>query len=545
MTHPRGRRPIGIQQGPGQGGDNFPIVDPSDDIDRLLADAWLAFVDNTNTFERPFRIKWLHGFGTDIVAVPITPVFTHDLEIVDNQNVTVFSSLAAGVTFGSWDWDSRLKILEWRDGENICRIVYHTEWSPEDTPITYDVYIEPSSAVLDARTVWQYPRRVNNLRVGLTTVQADTVRLQNGFNTDLVVGEPDLTDGERRSTSIVFNAAPNGGSVGRFGPGCDDAVNPAIRRINDIGPQPRGEFQIDASGCYRVQRPILDVLTPGDVREIRVQNHALQIANDCGPCCECDDFINVWEAIRRLRDRYAALIADAQTVRDQYHTNRARWIKNQQCREGDKLRLVVSPICPDELGVAVGYCNNSDVCLENLVIHISFQYEDMTAEPCTKNEVTCEDGPAAGDPIAAVSTVTDDQASVVCQSTFRSGNTNPDGNKGCKGGATPPQREFYRLGGTWPHYWVTWDLVDPGAMATATFRLRFTDVDSEDVIEAIADAFAVGGNLVVSGGSPVPGYVLGEGPVSTPPEMHLVECPKFASTGLNQEPCCESSAPGG
>lgn len=538
-THARGRRPIGISQQPGQGGDNYPLVQPSDDVDRLLADAWLAFVDNTNTFELPFRINWLYGFGTNSVSVPITPAFSHDIEIVDANDEVVFSSLASGVEFESWDWDGRLKILQWVDGENICRVVYHTAWSPEDAPITYDEYIEPTSAVLSSRVVWQYPRRVNAFVVGLTTVQADTVEFQNGYNTELLTETPDLADGARRTTVVGMTAIPGGGSVGRFGPGCEEGVDPAIRRVNSIGPNARGNFTLDASGCYRVQRPIQSVLTAGDIRDVQVRNHAVQVANDCGPCCDCDDFINVWEALRKLRNRYSDLVSTAQAVRDQYHANRQRWLDSAECRDNRKLRIAVAPICPGELGVAVGYCNNSPDCLVGLVIHMSFQYTDMRDDPCTRNQVTGEQGSNKDTPITAVTTATFDE--LVCQSTFRAGNVDPDTVKGNSGGASKVAREFYKLGGGWPHYWAQWDAVEPGGMASVTFRLKFSDIVSSDRIELVAEAFGLGGFSPIVGGTPVPGYTLGEGPLTTDPSVILTTCPQFISTSIPEEPCCESS----
>ena len=293
MTHERGRDGIGVLQGPGQGGDNYPVIEPSADITQLLADAYLAYVDDTNTFALPFHIKYLHGFGIDAVAVPITPVHTHDVEIVDANNITVFNSLVA-TDFKEEDWDGRLKILEWTDaGGQILRIVYHTEWSPEDEARTYDIYIEPTSAVLDARAIYQLPRRVNSLRVGFSTLKPDAngdlnkVVLQNGFNTTVVAADPVVTDGTRRATNILISADPNSG-LGRFGPGCSDVVPSQIRRINTTGGDNRGNFLIDATDCYRVERPIQEVLQTSP-RQVQIRDHAIQIFNDCGPCCECDD----------------------------------------------------------------------------------------------------------------------------------------------------------------------------------------------------------------------------------------------------------------
>ena len=528
MTNPRGRFGIGVNQGSGPG-DDYPIVRPSVDITELLADAYLSYTDDINAFALPFHIKYLHGFGTDIVGVPITPVHTHDVEIVDANNVTVFDSLIA-TDFKSEVWDNRLLILEWTDANRqILRTVHHTEWSPEDEARTYDIYIEPTAGVLDARAIYQIPKRVTSIRVGFITLKPNAdgdlgnIILQNGFNTVLTASDSVVTDGSRRTTDITINADPNSGK-GRFGPGCSEVITTGIRRINTIGGDNRGNFLLDATGCYRVERPVISVLQE-DPRQVRIRDHTLQIFNDCGPCCDCDDFIAVWEAIRRLRDRYADLIARVQAARDTYHANRDRWNESKDCREADQLRLILQSACPGELGVAAGFCNNSEDCIEGLVIHISFDFTDGTGD--------CNDAADSG-PLTAVSTPTLGQ--LLCSSVFRQGNVEAT--------ASPPKRisnEFYVLGGAYPHFYAIWDKVDPGTMASVTFRLQFINTTTADSVEAVADAFEVGPNITINpDGSPVPGFKPGEGPLTTPESMHLVECPLHRGATMIPE-CCEES----
>ena len=105
------------------------------------------------------------------------------------------------------------------------------------------------------------------------------------------------------------------------------------------------------------------------------------------------------------------------------------------------------------------------------------------------------------------------------------------------------RNEYYTLGGSWPHFWVHFPLVNPGAMAFVTFRLQFLNPTTEDVVEAIADAFQTGSQTVISGGSPVDGYTVGVGCTSTACEapVHLVDCPVKETSTLIPE-CCEESA---
>lgn len=530
MTHERGREGIGILQGPGQGGKNYPLVYPSADVDQLLADAFLAYIDNTLQFARPFSIAYLYGFGTNPVTVPITPVHSHEVRVVDADGTTVFETLTVDPSnFKETAVAGRLKSLEWTDAAGqTLRIVYHTEWSPEHTPIVYDDYIEPTEAVLDGLTLYQYPRRVTAIRVGLITLSGDDLPIvvKNGFNTSLVADTTQLTDGSRRETAITFSAA-SGSGLGRFG-GCDDALDPPILRINGEGPTDNGNFLLDASDCYRVQRPVLSVLAAGPPREVRVQSNALELANDCGPCCDCDDFIAVWEAIRRQRDRYADLIATTQAVRDQYHINRQRFLDDRACREKARLRLILQPTCPNELGIGFGYCNSTERCLKDVVLHLSFDYTDGLG--------TCPAVDGSGD-LTALTTAGD--GVLRCETVFRAGNVDPDAEKGFCGGARQARDEFYTLGGSYPHFWAHWDCIDPGTMGSVVFRMVFPDAETADRVEMIVDAFEIGSDPVFSGSSPVPGYVPGSGPLTTPPGMHLVDCPTFANTGLLNGPCCD------
>lgn len=530
MAHPRGRDPIGIQQGPGQGGDHFPIIgQPSDDIRLLLADAFLAYEDNTNKFSLPFHIDYLFGLGTNSVAVPITPAHSHDAQIVDDEGLVVFDSLSA-VDFKITDWDSRLKILEWvDDNDQILRIVYHTEFGPNDDVIIYDDYIEPVRAPLDNRVLYQLPKRLQSVRVGLVTLEDTAIRFKNGFNTTIDVGSTSTTDGALRGTTLTFNAVPNTGA-GRFG-GCDDVTLPAIRRLNNVGPNERGNFTLDATGCHRIERPVLSQLASGP-REVRVRDHALQIFNDCSPRCKCEDFLAVWEALRRLRDRYSNAISRFQSIRDLYTKNKDRFQSNLDCRDRTRLRLVLQPTCPNDLGIGVGYCNNSQECLTNLVIHISFQYTDGTGK-CT-NEGT--KGFGSG-PLDAVTTAP--FPSLICNSVFRSGNMDQAQKQKTR---AVSGTEFYQLGGAYPHYWAYWNAVDPGSLASVMFRLVFDGATSDDQVEVIADAYQLDGPPLVGGsGSPVPGYTPGSGPLSTPEELKLADCPIFGNTGLIPECCPEES----
>jgi hypothetical protein len=270
----------------------------------------------------------------------------------------------------------------------------------------------------------------------------------------------------------------------------------------------------------RVGRPIVSS-TGGALRTAKVRAHALELHNDCGPCCDCQDFINVYEAIRRLRSIYENLQLRAAEVLEDYSENRERFIKDQLCRDLRKLRVVMQAICPDELAIAVGYCNNTDECLENVTVVINFQYTDEPGEGCTA-ETTYEG-----------------TAEVLCDSTFRRGNISSD--------APPPLSSFhgdpYQLGGSWPYYYAYWERVNPGDMATVSFRLDFANSQGGDKVEVVVDAYHTTPLLTAPGEelNIINGYEFGAGPTGEAAlAVRLVDSCLQASTPLLQEPCCET-----
>lgn len=522
VFQPDGREPIGVSQEPGQGGWNYPLLFPSADVYKLLADAYLAYDDRTNRYRRPFRIDFLYGFGTAAATVPITPVHSHEVRVVDALDQVVFDSLTVPPSnFRTLDWANRLRVLEWLDGTSqVLRLVYHTAWDPNDSDAhEYPVYIEPASAELDARALYQLPRRVTSLRVGLTQLKPDAngdgsrIRLLNGFNTELGTEDTVEPDGRRRSTMVRFNALAGSGR-GRFGPGCDETFPPVIRRVNNVTGGPGGNLGLDATGCYRIERPVQAVIAAADPNvtpeQVRIRDHTLRFSNDCGPCCECEDFIHVWEAIRRLRDRYADLVARAQATRDLYHANRDRWLKALECRDGAALRAVLQPVPGNEVGISIAYCNSSEKCLHGVVFAISFAYTEAVRLECLEH----------GEPLAANTTAV--FLGIVEDATSRTGNVDPQNRNT---GGKPSQQEFYRIGGEYPHFFAYFDAINPHSMGSISFRTLW-EPDSEAIIEVIADAYEVGSNPIVDAdGNPIPGYVPGSGPMTTPLEMRLINCP--------------------
>jgi hypothetical protein len=526
-----GRQSIAVDQPPG-GGDNYPFVGESD-IDKLIGDAYLSYGDAGCEFKRPFRVRWLYGFGCLKMMVPIDVVHDFDALIEDAEGRVVFDSRDANAPAVNL-WGNRLRVLQWTNTEtdSVLRLVQHVAWNADETPQNWPVFIHPINGQLDDRVAERLLPRLRSLRVDLGSGRKGAIKLANGFNTTIDVAAQASEDGERLATTFTFGAAPGSGK-GKFGPACDDEATDTVgvlRRLNNITGDNSGNFTLDALECYRIERPILEVLNPGPPRQVRVRDHALKVSNDCGPCCECEDYINTYEGIRRLRNRYAELDARAKAVRALYISNRQRFIDSAECRVNDRLRVVVRPLCPDEVAVAIGYCNNSDDCLRGLVIPISFQHSASEASLSECDAETTYNG--------------DGSPEATCNSTFRSGNRDENPAQGNNGSAL----DFYQLGGEYPHFYAAWERVDPGALAQVTFRLKFPNSQEGDQVEISVDAYnvesTVGVPLTGKGAKfPIPGYEPGSGPLTAEAKAaRLVDSCKVVRTGLLQEECCRTDS---
>ena len=473
MTHPRGRQPIGVNQPP-SGGTNYPFVSPSDDVRYLLGDFYLAYEDDLRAYAMPFCIDWMYGFGETINVGPAgypSPVYSHDLIVKDANGETVFDSTEATV-FHAVPWANRLLILEWISASAVCRCTMHTAWTQQDTDdgltIDYDLYIQPTNGILDARTLYRTPERLRSIIVGTTTLQGETIVLESGYNVSIrEKGEdPDAVQdidfeleglsrpvtkkvitGSRATTGVRFYVSAGAG-LGRV-PGCDQ-IDVPLREINGIGPNAAGNVTFDLSQCLRVQRPVF--LTGDNPRQfvylasgitIEEAKSALEFHNDCGPCCDCDFFVRTYKGLSRLWDSGQSLASRAELVRDALERNIGRWHEQKSCRAQNALRTVLIPEYGCKVSVGGSYCNSTSCCIVPLVFRFTFYYYRQEV-PTTIEPLSCSSVIVNGSPIR-------------------------------------PEGEQAVLVGEWPVYEVTIDYLNPREVATASFRLcmpNCLDVDS-------------------------------------------------------------------
>jgi hypothetical protein len=394
---------------------NYPFVRVSDDIKFLFADFYLGY-SGSSLHNGNMQIVWLYGFG-DIANSPIsgrpTPVHDYDLIVADLSGNTLFNTTTAGF-FSYSDWDNRLRILEWRGTSYTMRAVIHTAWDPAEEPTapSYDLHIEPAEAILDPHTIYQVPQHVTAIRVSGQTLPSPVVVVEEGYNVGLSaeVVDDQLTLGEasliNKPTQVTISAIPGSG-LGIF-PGCTDTV-PDVKAINGVSSGPFQNFNLDADGCIRIQRPV--ALTASSPRTFAYQStgltgtqaaSAIALGNGCKPCCDCSYFVRTYQGLKRQWNLYQAAATTAEGLRDDYRNIVGRWLTEKGCRESDTVRVITSPDGSSKISWGVVHCNASKCCLVNVQARLTWVYKvdgvvRMPIVPgydCQKTEAT---GPAFGE----------------------------------------------------------------------------------------------------------------------------------------------------
>lgn len=410
------RQPIGVNQPP-SGGTNYPFVRPSPDIQHLLGDVYLSYPDDTGAYAYPLRIEWLYGFGTASVTPPAgypTPTHDHDVIIKDANDVTVFDSTLAD-NYDTHAWGDRLLIIEWEspDDYTVCRCTKFVGWDSFSTDFQeYGEYIVPSlidpdntpGGILDPRTYNKLPQRLTSITTGITTLKGH-IALEGKYNIALEVnpaeiGLDDLSladlglttaansrvPGTRAANRILISAVAGSGA-GAF-PSCVD-TEAVVRRVTGGVANEWGNLTFDpGNACLRSQRPV--GLTSHYPREFTYATAmpvepeaAIEVLNDCAPCCDCDYFARTYQGLKRQWFGYQELAADGINTRDQHQVNIDRWHAAKECRENNPLRPVVAiqPDCKTQFGISFG--NTSKCCLVGVHIRFTlfFERDDVIISP--------------------------------------------------------------------------------------------------------------------------------------------------------------------
>lgn len=426
-------------------GTDYPFVAPSDDLAGLIADAYLAHEDPVTL---PLRVSWVRGLDAAFYGASSSSASAEsassgsesghavDVVIKDAADQVVFDSAEAD-DYRAADFGDRLRIHEWQTDIAVCRIVQHTAFHQLEDVRVIPAELEPENGTLDARVNEEMPARVTSLRVGVNVIDEHIV-LRSGYNVSLAAENPAI-NGLRNVQQVTLAAVPGSG-LGRFN-NCE-AQDLFVKKINQVSPTTQGDFLLAATDCYWVRQPA--TVVTGPPREVFPAAATLRVGSDCDPCCDCEDFIRVYKGVRRVRDQFAAIGADAEETRDTYHSNRERWLAAKECVEDNVARIVTFPhLNFIEVGVAI--CNLSQSCVT-----------DIEAE--LEVEVNCE-----GDsPVPELVPCTTLKTNVRNKWEYYEMSTSP---------SEPASSASAATGG--PPWYAYWDALSPGFSAKLRARLEF------------------------------------------------------------------------
>lgn len=454
-----GRTPIGVVQPPGGSTPrNYPFVQPSDDIRFLFADLYLNCGAG---FRLPLRVDWLYGFGDQAVAAPPgypSPVHSKDIIIKDSDGVTVFDSADADVDFQESVWSSRLTVLEWTDGRNVCRAVIHTKWSNPAENHDYDDYIVPTNGVLDERAVDFRPWRITSLGAESVTFTG-AVGLEAGIN--LVSEVTTRKNGFKNSSRVKFNVdkTKDGKS------GCDNNNTVvAVRTINGVAPKPDGQFRLDNTDCLRCQLNADSSVNPA----VLSGSPGVTLHDNCSVCCSCDDYFNTLRAVHNVWEQNKESAEMLVAARDQYDTIIACWAAAQSCRTASPLRVAKVPQsgCRASLGGVL--CNVTNCTWTDVILRFTFQlYDGSTLVP----------SPSAG-----------------FSQIYRQSSANID-------------PHVIPLGGTWPVVYAAIDRIDPGQNGVIRFVLSVAPCLTTYTVKVTVTAHVTGHGECVLPTATIPGDI--------------------------------------
>jgi hypothetical protein len=393
-----GRRGVGVVQA--HSGLDYPFFAPSEDVRYLVADFYLAYEDKTVHGQYqppalPLRIKYLYNFGCVANTPPVgfpTPVSAIGIVVVDANNAVVFDSITQTPAYTSRDWGSDYTVLEWRAATATCRMLVYKTWpETDDDKRNYNIYLAPQNAVLDSRTLYRIPKRVQSIRVknGTTVIgpARGNIVFRNSYNTEITAGDT-TTTGVTVTTPIKFAAVPGSGA-GKYP--CDANFNAGdlqfITQINGVSGK-AGDLTLSGKDCLWLRRPT--TYAGGSVTPSATAD--LQLGADCKPCCSCEEYAGTALYMNYVRDRYKLIGTRAEEVRARHESNISRWNEHRLCSVQTPIRVIFVPQRCPYMDIVLLLCNTCESCLPASTLTLALSVEgdlvDAAPEPVTA-DIAC------------------------------------------------------------------------------------------------------------------------------------------------------------
>jgi hypothetical protein len=145
-----------------------------------------------------------------------------------------------------------------------------------------------------------------------------------------------------------------------------------LRTINGLPPDKIGNFKILGDKCFHLDRKIKDIDSTGDYVKTVLVPGTLEIRNDCGQCCGCDDYIAVYELLRQLHVILSAHITFLSKARARYDVLRSKYDERVNEIMLNNSQITTTSSNGDVL-INFGLNNPTNKQVDNIIVLIEFQ----------------------------------------------------------------------------------------------------------------------------------------------------------------------------
>lgn len=352
-----GNTRVGVSQLP-HSGDQYPFLRrrPEDaGVEARIVDFMVQY--------RPYE----HSVPLKIAAISIDAAVTLvNFLVSDSENNVIFLTSEHTVDISDYG-PNRLAV--WKDGElQVFAVISHAE---EATYYSGALWLDPRTYV----PVIQPAQRVFvHTAADAEPVELDlnkTLSLADGVNTAVFSTGADSSlrkEVQMSSGGIIISPGVGEG----FSEKCVE-TSTVLRKLNGVSTE-RGDITLAGDDCLRVE-PVLSQV--GDDYEL--VEGKLKLFDDCSPCCETQDYLDVYHTMENLYRRVATATQTLESVREEY----VQLLESLEIPESCHNNVILFLRCyPEDASTVVvgGMYNASNVEVNNLKPVFSIYYRPETGE---------------------------------------------------------------------------------------------------------------------------------------------------------------------
>lgn len=289
---------------------DYPFVEPSEDVKELITDVLFSFENPKEDIVTPIWLKRITKHDEGLYSVCLTDAnnnvifdsanyeYTNSIQVNGTTYIDKRTNNTGKCVYKQYDW-GKYREREETQGAVTENIFYRYDllyWETE--LITLKMVIRknklrmfslyPDSAELEARAIYQFPKRVRSIQVADSVITGGKVKLTAGYNMSLSTD----TESNIRTANTITCSAIMGAGKGIETKTCtgEDAF-PLVTSINGVKPNKDGDFYLTGDDCHT----------------IGFTGSFVSLANACTPCCTCEDMSDTGKLLKAIEDEYYCL----------------------------------------------------------------------------------------------------------------------------------------------------------------------------------------------------------------------------------------------